>query len=73
MEKRKIDRLEVDGVLESPMQKVPEQDEIICCQSKIKIGEKQYLLRVMVNETKDPFLVVTVYKTSKISKYWRPQ
>jgi hypothetical protein len=73
MAKRRIDRPDVDAVLESPMQKVPEQDEIVCYQSKIQIGGSPYLLRVMVNEVKVPFLVVTVYKTSKISKYWRPQ
>jgi len=28
-------------------------------------------LRVMVNETMDPAIVVTVYRTSKVSKYWR--
>jgi hypothetical protein len=29
------------------------------------------LLRVVVKETGDTYLVVTAYKTSKIAKYWR--
>jgi hypothetical protein len=58
----------VDAVLSTPMQKVTEHEEIVCYQSQIKIADKPYLLRVMVNETKSPFLIVTVYKTSKISK-----
>ena len=71
MTKRNIDRTDVGEVLASPMQKALEQDEIICYQSKIRKADKVYLLRVMINETKDPFLIVTVYKTSKIEKYWR--
>ena len=31
--------------------------------------DKPYLYRVFVNTSKEPFLVVTVYKTSKIEKY----
>jgi hypothetical protein len=31
---------------------------------------KDYLLRAMVNEATDPPVVVTVYRTSKIDKYW---
>jgi len=37
----------------------------------VEINEKAYLLRVMVNETMDPAVVVTVYRTSKVSTYWR--
>ncbi|CAN5280805.1 hypothetical protein BH20VER2_BH20VER2_00950 [soil metagenome] len=31
---------------------------------------KQYLLRVMVNESTNPLTVVTIYRTSKVAKYW---
>lgn len=31
--------------------------------------DKPYLYRVFVNTSKEPFLVVTAYKTSKIEKY----
>jgi hypothetical protein len=34
-------------------------------------GGKIFLLRAIVDETVDPAMVVTVYRTSKISKYWR--
>ncbi len=34
---------------------------------------KVYLLRAMVNETANPPVVVTVYRTSKIEKYWSQQ
>jgi hypothetical protein len=41
----------VESVLENPQQKVPEHGDVICCQSKIDINQKEYLVRVMVNET----------------------
>ena len=44
---------------------------ITCFQSRVDIGEKQYLLRVMVNDSVDLPIVVTVYRTNKIAKYWR--
>jgi len=32
-----------------------------------------YLVRVVVAMGKDPPVVVTVYRTSKVEKYWRSQ
>lgn len=57
--------------LYAPEQKVSEVDDITCYQSRVEISGKTYLLRVMVNETMNPAVVVTVYRTSKITKYWR--
>ena len=36
-----------------------------------KIEQKQMLLRVIGRETEKGFVVITVYKTSKIEKYWK--
>ena len=71
LEKRKISRALLDGVLQVPEQKVPEVEDIICFQSRVDIDGKPYLLRVMVNEMVNPPVVVTVYLTKKINKYWR--
>lgn len=71
LEKRKIPRKLVEQALYAPEQKVAEVDGITCYQSRVEISGKTYLLRVMVNETMNPAVVVTVYRTSKISKYWR--
>lgn len=38
--------------------------------AKVTMDGKVYLLRAMVNETANPAVVVTVYRTSKIEKYW---
>jgi hypothetical protein len=71
MQRRGIPLTVVEAVLASPAQKVPEHGDIVCYQSKIEINQKPYLVRVMVSETTTPPKVVTVYRTSKISKYWK--
>jgi hypothetical protein len=71
LERRQIPRATIERVLESPQQKLPVLKNIICYQSKVNFGGKQYLLRVMVNEAAEQSVVVTVYRTSKIRKYWK--
>ena len=71
LEKRKLPLSLLEEVLQAPEQKVPEVDEITCYQSRVEIDGKRYLLRVMVNDTVSPPVVVTVYRTSKITRYWR--
>ncbi len=71
LDRRQIPRKLLEQVLQGPEQKVPELDNVTCYQSQVEIEGKPCLLRVMVNETVDPPVVVTVYRTSKISKYWR--
>ena len=70
--RRRIPRKFVDSVLENPQQIVDEYGNKKAYQSQIDFGEGRiYLLRVIVNESVDPKVVVTVYKTSKVKKYWR--
>jgi len=69
--RRRIPLTAVKSVLANPQQKVPEHGDVICYQSKIDINQQQYLVRVMVNERLTPAKVVTVYRTSKIRKYWK--
>ena len=71
MGRRGIPMAVVESVLARPAQKVPEHGDIVCYQSKVDNNQKPYPVRVMVNETAAPAKVVTVYRTSKISKYWK--
>ena len=73
MARRSIPMTVVESVLAAPGQKMPEHGDIVCYQSKVEINQKTYLVRVMVNEMANPAKVVTVYRTSKISKYWKGQ
>jgi hypothetical protein len=62
----------VDDVLANPEQVVDTPDGKKAYQSRVDFGGGRiFLLRAIVAEDVDPNLVVTVYRTSKISKYWR--
>jgi hypothetical protein len=62
----------VDAVLRSPEQVVPEHDGRVAYQSRVAMDAGQiFLLRVLVVQDVDPAVVITVYRTSKIAKYWR--
>jgi len=70
MEIRNIPIEMVEMILSGPDQKF-EQDDLMVFQSIIKFQQEQeYLVRVFVNSNKIPPLVVTVYRTSKIEKYY---
>ena len=58
-------------VVKNPEQKYNYDTDETICQSRVIFGEKTYLLRVFMNFTKTPPVVISVYRTSKILKYWR--
>ena len=47
-----------------------EDPAIIIYQSLIEENGQMFLLRVFVNREKQPNVIVTLYKTTKISKYY---
>jgi hypothetical protein len=56
-------------ILNRPGQVITAEDKTIYQSVVIEAG-KQYLVRVIVNNKKVPNMVITVYKTSKIKKYY---
>jgi hypothetical protein len=58
--RRRIPLAAMESVLDNPQQKVAEHEHVICYQSRIDINDKEYLVRVMVNEAMKPAKVVTV-------------
>ena len=62
----------ISSVVNSPQQKLPSKKGRVILQNKHfdKASNKEILLRVIGTETADVFTVITVYKTSRISKYW---
>ena len=75
MDERGISEDMVFDILERPQRTIPEDEEKVIYQS-IKFfeeDERDYLVRVFVNIIKFPTLVITVYRTSKIEKYWRDE
>ena len=74
LSRRQIPRDFLESVLENPDQRIPQRGGKEIRQSQVEFANgKIYLLRVVVLAEKDPPVVVTVYRTSKIGKYWRPQ
>ena len=62
----------METILQNPQQIVDEYGNKKAYQSILDLGTgKDYLVRVIVNDSVEPAKVVTVYKTSKIAKYWR--
>ena len=71
MVRRGIPQHMVDDVLANPQQVIDMPDGKKAYQSQVDFGGGRFfLLRVIVAVDVDPNLVVTVYRTSKISKYW---
>lgn len=61
----------VELILQSPEQ-IVEEDGLQIYQGRFTATNgKTYLLRVYVNDQVTPAKVVTVYRRSKIQKYWR--
>jgi hypothetical protein len=70
MELRQVSLEVVMSVLANPQQILTEEGKKIY-QSIINFEEEgNYLVRVFVNAEKDPKNVITVYRTSKIEKYY---
>jgi hypothetical protein len=64
----------VNKVLSEPEQIVDEHSGRKAYQSRFPFsGGKIFLVRAIVEERSDPPVVVTVYRTSKIEKYWRDE
>jgi hypothetical protein len=75
MARRQISESDVAGVLTAPEQILPIRPGRTVYQTRIEMGNppKRYLLRVFVDVDRQPPEVVTVYRTSKIEKYWRAE
>ena len=69
--RRRIPQRVVDLVLTNPDQVVPERSGRHAYQSQVDFGRKTFLVRAIVATEADPPRVVTVYRTSKVAKYWR--
>jgi hypothetical protein len=71
LELRQVPKELADEVLRKPQQVVNEVNKKIY-QSIIEFPDKKsYLLRLIIATDKVPNVVITLYRTSKIKKYWR--
>jgi hypothetical protein len=75
MRRRQIDERDVAGVLAEPEQREVVRTGREVFQSRKETGDppRTYLLRVFVDTDRRPPVVVTIYRTSNIAKYWRAE
>lgn len=72
LQRRRIPLAQLESVLNNPQQVVPEQGGRQVYQSQVDREDgKMALLRAIVVDDVDPAVVVTVYRTKRIQKYWR--
>jgi hypothetical protein len=73
MARRQISREDVANVLAAPEQVETVRQGRVVYQLRIEAGKppQMYLLRVFIDVDREPPDVITVYRTSKITKYWR--
>lgn len=72
MQRRGLSEELLQTVLSAPQQQFDVRPGRVVLQSRIARGSpaKTYLVRVFVDVDRYPAEVVTIYRTSKIDKYW---
>lgn len=70
-EKRGIKQEWIEDAVRNPSQVVTGYGGRRVAQKKLLMGAKEYLLRVVYEETEELYIVVTAYVTSQISRYWK--
>jgi len=72
MARRGISAEIADGVLQQPEQIVLERAPRKAYQSRVEMSDgKTFLVRLIVDDSVAPAVVVTAYRTTKIQMYWR--
>lgn len=71
IKQRKISIEWIEETLKSPEQIVDGYGNRKVRQKKYILEDKEMLLRVIAEEKKDRFVVITAYLTSQIERYWR--
>jgi hypothetical protein len=74
MGRRQIPKEWLDLLMDAPEQRMQQPNGTELLQSRLTTKDgKMFLLRCVVALGRNPAVVVTVYRTSKIEKYWRPE
>lgn len=70
MQRRGVSEAEVEAVFREPGQKIKLASGREIWQNKIEKEGKVYVVRIIV-ETVPTMKIVTIYRSSKVKKYWR--
>lgn len=72
--RRQIPLSWLEAVLTRPEQRIEQSVAVEILQSRFTGADgKTYVLRAVVATDKNPPVLITVYRTSKIEKYWREE
>ena len=73
MQRRDVTDGLVQHVVAAPEQRFAVRDGRVVLQSRVTMGRppKMYLVRVVIDIDRRPAEVVTVYRTTRVNKYWR--
>jgi len=71
LKRRKISKKIIEGIMSNPEQILEMEEDIIIYQSIIEFDNKKKYLVSVIASNMNPKTIITVYKTSKIKKYWR--
>jgi uncharacterized phage-associated protein len=69
-QRRQIPLAWIESTMAQPEQVMSSVNQRKVFQSRVVADGKQYLVRLVVEDWRQPPVVVTVYRTSKIEKYW---
>ena len=73
VKRRGLDETLIQQVLTAPEQREMVRPGRDVLQSRFDMAGKLYLVRVFVDVDRSPAEVLTVYRTSRIEKYWRSE
>ena len=73
LERRGIPREWIEETIKFPEQIVDGYGGRKVAQKKYVIEDKEYLLRVVYEEEEELNVVVTVYRTSQVERYWKEE
>jgi len=66
---RGITYAQIEEVLNNPQKVISQSECVTVYQGKVTSDGILHLLRIFINTCKDPNLIITAYKTSKMEKY----
>jgi hypothetical protein len=70
IQRRGLDAAELESTLAEPEQVLPVRDGRVVLQRRFPKSEPTHLVRIFIDNSEEPAVVVTAYRTSKIEKYW---
>ena len=71
MARRQISLEQVESLMNHPDQIVEAHGGLVCYQCLSTKNGKPGLLRAIINDVSNPKNIVTIYRTTKIKKYWK--